>query len=165
LLVGYDRVPDDLRRQFEHFVHTHLERRATTGSVTRERQFSCPTDGTLFPVDVVKQIMRRGRLSVLCPVCEQRVPLWDDYELNSGADQLAATMDASADAGREIAANSAVLRGKEEVAEYDPVLLRDANTADLQVFLQGLTWVNLAVAEPDPIDQLVWGITGRQSDR
>jgi hypothetical protein len=43
-----------------------------------------------------------------------------------------------------------------------PVLLPDANTDDLPVFLQGLTWVNLAMPEPDPIDQLVWGITGQQ---
>jgi nucleotide-binding universal stress UspA family protein len=46
-----------------------------------------------------------------------------------------------------------------------PVLLPDANTADLPVFLQGLTWVNLAVLKPDPIDQLVWGITGQQLNR
>ncbi len=26
LLIGYDRVPDDTRKQFERFVHTHLER-------------------------------------------------------------------------------------------------------------------------------------------
>jgi TIR domain len=42
-----------------------------------------------------------------------------------------------------------------------PMLLPDADTADLPVFLQGLTWVNLAVPQPDPIDQLVWGITGQ----
>jgi hypothetical protein len=43
-----------------------------------------------------------------------------------------------------------------------PVLLPDAHTADLPIFLHGLTWVNLAVDQPDPIGQLVWGITGRQ---
>jgi len=43
-----------------------------------------------------------------------------------------------------------------------PVLLPDANTADLPVFLQGLTWINLASPEPNPIDQLVWGVTGQQ---
>jgi nucleotide-binding universal stress UspA family protein len=182
--------------------------------------------------------------------------LWDDYEA-SGTDQSTAQMDASADAGREIEAatavlrgKTAVLRGKEDVAEYDvflsynwrdkdtvrsiagqlrnrglrpwmderqlrpgflwqpeleeiiarvpaaavvigaqrgpwqtreihafiqqsvsrgcaivPVLLPDANTADLPVFLQGLTWVDLAVPEPDPIDQLVWGVTGQQLNR
>ncbi len=189
----------------------------------------------------------------MCPVCEQRVSLWDDYEAN-GADQSTAQMNASADAGRELEAatavlrgKTAVLRGKEDVAEKDvflsnswrdndpvrsiadplrnrglracmderqlrpglpwqpeleeiiarvpaaalvigpqrgpwqtkeiyafiqqsvsrgcvivPVLLPDANTADLPVFLQGLTWVNLAVPEPVPIDQLVWGVTGQR---
>jgi nucleotide-binding universal stress UspA family protein len=251
LLIGYDRVPDDTRKQFERFVHTHLERWATPGTITRERQYSCPDCGLAFTSEMVRQVNRRGRLSILCPVCEVRVPLWDDYEAD-GTDQSTAQMDASADAGREIEAattvlrgKTAVLRGKEDVAEYDvfisyhwpdkdtvrslarelrnrglrpwmderqlrpgvlwqpeleeiiarvpavavvigaqrgpwqtreiyafiqqsvdrgcvivPVLLPDASTADLPIFLQGLTWVNLAVPDPDPIDQLVWGVTG-----
>jgi GTPase SAR1 family protein len=246
LLIGYDRVPDDARKQFERFVHAHLERWATPGRVTRERQYSCPDCGVAFTSDMVHRVIRRGRLSILCPVCEKRVPLWDDYDAN-GADKSTAEMDASADVGRDIAAASAVLRGKEEVAEYDvflsyhwpdkdavrliaqqlknrglrpwmderqlrpgsawlpdleeiiqrvpaaaliigaergpwqnreiyafiqqsvsrgcsivPVLLPDADTADLPVFLQGVTWVPMAVPEPDPIDQLVYGITGSQ---
>ncbi len=252
LLIGYDRVPDDARMQFESFVHTHLERWATSGTITRERQYSCPDCGLAFTSEMVRAVYRRGRLSILCPVCEKRVPLRDDYE-PGGTDQSTALMDASADAGREIEAatavlrgRTAVLRGKEDVAEYDvflsynwrdkdtvrsiawqlknrglrpwmderqlrpgmpwqpelediiarvpaaaviigaqrgpwqareiyafiqqsvsrgcvivPVLLPDANTADLPIFLQGLTWVNLAVPEPDPIDQLVWGVTGQ----
>jgi GTPase SAR1 family protein/nucleotide-binding universal stress UspA family protein len=250
LQVGYNRIPDDLRKQFERFVHAHLERWATRGSVTRERRYSCPDDGTAFTPEQVLRVIRRGRLGILCPVCESRVPLLDDYEAN-GTDpstaQSTAEMDASADAGRDSAAATAVVRGKEEVAEYDvflsynwrdkdavraiaqelrdrglrpwlderqlrpgfpwqqeleeviahipaaaviigaqrgpwqdremyaflqqsvsrgcaivPVLLPDANTADLPVFLQGLTWVDLAVPKPDPMDQLVWGITGTQ---
>jgi GTPase SAR1 family protein/nucleotide-binding universal stress UspA family protein len=253
LLVGYDLVPDDTRKQFERFVHTHLERWATPGTIIRERQYSCPDCDLAFTSEMVRQVNRRGRLSILCPVCEERVPLWDDYEAD-GTDQSTAQMDASADAGREIEAatavlrgKTAVLRGKEDVAEYDvffsyhwpdkdtvrslarqlrdrglrpwmderqlrpgvlwqpeleeiiarvpaaavvigaqrgpwqmreiyafiqqsvnrgcaivPVLLPDANTVDLPIFLQGLTWVNLAVPEPDPIGQLVWGITGQQ---
>jgi len=46
-----------------------------------------------------------------------------------------------------------------------PVLLPDANTADLPAYLQGLNWGDFAVTEPDPIDQLVWGITGRPLHR
>jgi GTPase SAR1 family protein len=251
LSIGYDRVPDDTRKQFERFVHTHLERWATPGTITRERQYSCPDCRLAFTSEMVRQVNRRGRLSILCPVCEERVSLWDDYEAG-GTHQSTAQMDASADAGREIEAATAVLRGKTamlrgkaDVAEYDvflsyngrdkdivrsiavqlrdrglrpwmderqlrpgtvwppdleeviarvpavaviigaqrgpwqereiyafiqqavsrrcavvPVLLPDGYTADLPVFLQGLTWVNLAVQEPDPIDQLVWGITG-----
>ena len=253
LLIGYDRVPDDTRKQFERFVHTHLERWAEPGSITRERQYSCPDCGLAFTAGMVHEVRRRGRLSILCPVCEQRVSLSDDYEAN-GTDQSTAQMNASADAGREIEAatavlrgKTAVLRGKEDVAEHDvflsyswrdkdavrsiaerlrsrglrpwmderqlrpglqwqpeleeiiarvpaaalvigaqpgpwqtreiyafiqqsvsrgcsivPVLLPDADTADLPVFLQGVTWVPMAVPEPDPIDQLVYGITGSQ---
>jgi GTPase SAR1 family protein/transcriptional regulator with XRE-family HTH domain/nucleotide-binding universal stress UspA family protein len=256
LSIGYDRVTRDIRKQFERFVHTHLERWATPGTIIRERQYSCPDCGLVFSQEMVREVLRRGRLSILCPVCEKRVLLLDDYEEN-GADQSIAQMDASADAGREIEAatavlrgKTAVLRGKEDVAEYDvflsynwqdkeavraiarqlrerglrpwmderqlrpgalwqpelekiiarvpaaavvigaqhgpwqnremyafiqqsvnrgcaivPVLLPDADTADLPVFLQGLTWVNLGVPESDPIDQLVWGITGQQPSR
>ena len=250
LWIGYDRVPDRLRRQFERFVHVHLDRWATPGTVTRERQYSCPHDGTAFTAEQVQQVIRLGRLSILCPVCENRIPLRDDYELASGADQSTAAMDASADAVPGNQAASAVLRGKEEVAEFDvflchnwedkpavrrlaqqlrerglrpwlderelrpgfpwqpaleaviagipavaviigarmgpwqeqeftaflrqsvrrrravvPVLLPSASTTNLPVFLDGLTWVDLAATQPDPIDQLVWGITGRQPDR
>jgi GTPase SAR1 family protein len=246
LWIGYDGVPDLLRTQFERFVHVHLDRRAMPGSVTRERQYSCPHDGTAFTPEQVEQVARRGRRSILCPVCESRVSLRDDYELVNGTDQYTAAMDASADAGREIAAASAVLQGKEEVAEFDvflchnwedkpavrrlaqqlrerglrpwlderelrpglpwqpvledviagipaaavivgsrvgpwqdqelaaflrqfmrrhcpvvPVLLPGAHRLDLPVFLDGLTWVDLTVTEPDPLDQLEWGITGR----
>jgi WD40 repeat protein len=250
LWIGYDRVPDLLRKQFERFVHAHLDRRAMPGSVTRERQYSCPRDGTAFTSQQIQQVIRRGRPNILCPVCESRVPLRDDYELANGTDQSTAAMDASADAGRELAAASAVLRGKEEVAEFDvflchnwedkpavrrlaqqlrerglrpwlderelrpglpwqpaledviagipaaavivgseigpwqdqelaaflrqfvrrrcavvPVLLPGADPQDLPVFLDGLTWVDFSATEPDPIDQLVWGITGKQPNR
>jgi GTPase SAR1 family protein/nucleotide-binding universal stress UspA family protein len=253
LLIGYHRVPDGAQKQFERFVHAHLERWATPGTIARERQYSCPDCSVAFTSEMVRAVIRRHRPYIFCPVCEERVPLWDDYEAD-GTDQSTAQMDASADAGREIEAatavlrgKTAVLRGKDDVAEYDvflsyhwpdrdavrsialqlrnrglrpwmderqlrpgipwqpeleeiiarvpaaavvigaqrgpwqtmeihalnqqsvsrgcvivPVLLPDANTADLSIFLQGLTWVNLAVPKPDPIDQLVWGVTGQQ---
>jgi nucleotide-binding universal stress UspA family protein len=249
LWIGYHQVLDDLRKQFERFVHAHLDRRAMPGSVTRQRRCSCPLDGTAFTPEQVQQVIQRGRPSILCPVCENRVSLRDDYEPVDGTDQSTAAMEASADAGREVAAASAVLRGKKEVAEFDvylsytredketvrslaqqlrerglrpwmderelhpgtpwqpllenviagipaaavivgsrmgpwqdqelaaflrqfitrrcavvPVLLPGADHLDLPVFLGGLTWVDLAATEPDPIDQLVWGITGRQPD-
>jgi len=44
-----------------------------------------------------------------------------------------------------------------------PVLLPGAYRLDLPVFLDGLTWVDLT--EPDPLDRLEWGITGRHPNR
>ncbi len=249
LWIGYDQVPDALRKQFERFVHVHLDRRATPGSVTRERQYSCPHDGTAFTAEQVQRVLRLGRLDIRCPVCENTVSLRDDYELANGSDQHTAAMDASADAGRDSAAAAAVLRGKEEAAEFDvflchnwkdkpavrelaqrlrarglrpwlderelrpgerwqpaleemiakipaaaviigsemgpwqaqeldaflrqrsrrrcavvPVLLPGPHPENLPVFLDALTWVDLAATEPDPIDRLVWGITGEQQE-
>jgi len=111
-----------LRVQFESFVHTHLNRRAAEGTVTRERQFCCPDDGTGFTSEQVEQVRKRHRDTILCPVCETRVSLRDEYETATGTDQVTAAMDASADRGREFAAASTVMRGKEAVAEFDVFL-------------------------------------------
>jgi GTPase SAR1 family protein/nucleotide-binding universal stress UspA family protein len=250
LWIGYDRVPDLLRTQFERFVHVHLNRRATPGTVTRERQYSCPEDGTALTPEQVEQVRNRGREMILCPVCEKRVSLRDDYEPMTGTDNSTAAMDASADAVREKEAASTVLRGKEEVAEFDvflchnsedkpavrelaqqlrdrglrpwlderelrpglpwqraledqiqripaaavivgsrvgpwqdqelaaflrqfvrrhcpviPVLLPGVERPDLPVFLDGMTWVDLTAIDPDPLDLLEWGVTGRHPDR
>ncbi len=80
LFIGYDGVPDLIRIQFERFVHAHLDRRATPGTVTRQRQYSCPEDGTDFTQDQVDRARGRGRDRLVCPVCENRVSLRDDYQ-------------------------------------------------------------------------------------
>jgi nucleotide-binding universal stress UspA family protein len=247
LWIGYDGVPPVLRTQFERFIHAHLQRRAIPGTVIRECQYSCPDDKTAFTSEQVEQVRNRGRVSILCPVCEKRVSLRDDYEPMTGADHSTAAMDQSADVGRKKAAASAVLRGKEEVAEFDvflchnsqdkpavrdlaqqlrerglrpwlderelrpglpwqrvleeqiqsipaaavivgsdvgpwqdqelaafmrqfvrhrcpviPVLLPGAERPELPTFLDGMTWVDLGASDPDPLDQLEWGITGRR---
>jgi GTPase SAR1 family protein len=246
LWIGYDEVPRPLRMQFERFVHAHLDRWATPGTVRRERQYSCPDDGTAFTPEQVEQVRLRRRYGILCPVCEKRVPLRDDYDSIAGTDNLTAAMEESADRGRESEAASTVLRGKEEVAEFDvflchnvadkpavrdiaqrlrarglrpwldehqlrpglpwqrvvdeqlqsipaaivvvgsavgpwqdhelnallrqfvrrkcpviPVLLPGVERPELPALLDGMTWVDLAVAEPDPLDQMEWGITGK----
>ena len=247
LWIGYDGVPDYLRLQFERFVHAHLDRRATVGTVTRERQYSCPDDNTAFTPEQVKRARDRGRDAIVCPVCENRVLLRDDYQPTPDADQNIAAMDASADVGRNEDAASTVLQGKETVAEFDvflchnwrdkaavrrlaqdlrergirpwldenelrpglpwqrvleeqiqnipaaivvvgsqvgpwqdteldaflrqfvrrrcpviPVLLPDADPPTLPSFIDGMTWVDLGKEIPNPLDQLVWGITGRR---
>jgi GTPase SAR1 family protein len=247
LWIGYDAVPDFLRLRFERFVHTHLDRRATPGTVTRQRQYSCPDDNTAFTAEQVERVRERGRGSILCPVCENRILLRDNYQPTTDADESTAAMDASADVGRNEAAASTVLQGKETVAEFDvflchnwedkpavrelaerlrklglrpwldenelrpglpwqrtveeqiqsipaaivvvgsqvgpwqdqemeaflrqfvkrrcpviPVLLPHTDPPDLPPIMDGMTWVNLGTAVPDPLDELVWGITGRR---
>lgn len=44
-----------------------------------------------------------------------------------------------------------------------PVLLSNAPTKpQLPLFLQGLTWVDFRQQHPDPMEQLIWGITGHR---
>ena len=44
-----------------------------------------------------------------------------------------------------------------------PVLLSDAlKKPELPVFLKGMTWVDFKKDEPDPMEQLIWGITGER---
>jgi GTPase SAR1 family protein len=250
LWVGYDGVPRDLRLQFERFVHSHLDRWATPSTVSRDRQYSCPRDASAFTPEQVQQVRKLGRGSILCPVCEQRVSLSDDYRPTADTEKQTAVMEAYADRRRESEAASTVLRGKEQVAEFDvflchnvadkpavrelaqrlrerglrpwldelelrpglpwqraleeqiqsipsaavivgsevgpwqdqeltaflrqfirrscpviPVLLPRTEPPDLPVFLDGLTWVDLGMTEPNPLDQLEWGITGRHPSR
>jgi nucleotide-binding universal stress UspA family protein len=47
-----------------------------------------------------------------------------------------------------------------------PLLLDDApDQPDLPVFFEDMTWVDFRELEPDPMEQLIWGITGERSAR
>ena len=47
-----------------------------------------------------------------------------------------------------------------------PVLLPEATeTPNLPLFLQGMRWVDFRQEEPNPLKQLVWGITGKKPDQ
>jgi small GTP-binding protein len=47
-----------------------------------------------------------------------------------------------------------------------PVILPDTEREpELPPFLEGMTWVDFRQLDPDPIDQLVWGITGERRKR
>jgi GTPase SAR1 family protein len=124
LQVAYSEdVADVVRFQFERFIITHLERRATPGTVGRVRLYQCPECGSPFSARQVEAAVSRGRASVLCPVDEARIPLEDPYQaLSQAQDAVAREMDASADAARGIAAASSVILGKEETTDFDVFL-------------------------------------------
>ena len=47
-----------------------------------------------------------------------------------------------------------------------PVLLPDApQQPELPLFLRQMTWVDFRVADPDPLERLVWGITGQRPEQ
>jgi hypothetical protein len=44
-----------------------------------------------------------------------------------------------------------------------PVILPDCKEVpELPAFLEGMTWVDFRKDDPDPMEQLVWGITGER---
>ncbi len=43
-----------------------------------------------------------------------------------------------------------------------PVLLKSAPTVPLPPFLAAITWVDYHRTMPDPLGQLIWGITGKR---
>jgi len=44
-----------------------------------------------------------------------------------------------------------------------PILLADTpEKPQLPLFLRGLTWVDFRTSDPDPMNQLIWGITGKR---
>jgi GTPase SAR1 family protein len=252
LQIGYSGdVADVVRFQFERFVLTHLERRATLGTVRRVRLYQCPDCGSPFDARQVEAAISRGRTRLVCPVDETPVALEDSYDtLSRAQDAVAKEMDASADAARGIAAASSVILGKEEMTDFDvfmchnavdkptvrlvarqlrdhgilpwldeaeltpgrdwqeelerqignirtaavfvgpsgigpwqnrelraflnefaergcpviPVLLPEAATPELPIFLRGMTWVDLRDQDGYGIKRLIWGITGRKPD-
>lgn len=47
-----------------------------------------------------------------------------------------------------------------------PVLLSTASEKPrLPVFLRGMTWVDFREDEPDPMEQLIWGVTGKNPNK
>jgi hypothetical protein len=52
---------------------------------------------------------------------------------------------------------------RDEPCPVVPVILPDSeNTPELPIFLRGMTWVDFRKIVPDPMKQLIWGITGRR---
>jgi len=127
LQVGYSEdVAGVVRFQFERFVLAHLERRATSGTVSRVRLYRCPDCGTPFSSAQIEAALGRGRSSLLCPVDETRVPL-DDSPSAPSLDVVTSQMDASADAARSLAAASSIILGKEETTDFDVFLCHNGD--------------------------------------
>jgi hypothetical protein len=50
-------------------------------------------------------------------------------------------------------------------APVTPLLLPDApSVPDLPIFLAEMTWVDFRCSDPDPLMQLIWGVTGTRPD-
>ena len=67
---------------------------------------------------------------------------------------------------KEIRAFLQVFVSREQECPIIPILLPDAPIKpELPIFLQDYTWIDFRRSQPDPMAQLIWGITGKPPER
>ncbi|MET0414415.1 MAG: toll/interleukin-1 receptor domain-containing protein, partial [Actinoplanes sp.] len=119
LTVFFENASEETEFLFERYVQAHLTARALPGSVRRERVFTCPGCAYRLPGDLVRRRQARGHRDMPCPDCEEvRISLLDREDRLGSAAQVR-DMNASADAGRNRAAATATIRGKEATKDFD----------------------------------------------
>jgi WD40 repeat protein len=125
LVLFFDEdASEETRFLFEDYVQAHLVKRALASSVQRERVFGCYQCGYRFPLDLVRRRRSRGHTDMLCPICEEaRISLLDREDRLSQVSMYSVReMNESADAVRDRAAATAIIRGKEALGDYDVFL-------------------------------------------
>jgi small GTP-binding protein len=125
LTVFFDEAAsEETRFLFEEYVHAHVNRHAAPDTVGRERVFRCQNCGYRLPADLVRRRKDRGQQDVNCPDCEAvRVSVLDrEDRLGAASQRSVHQMNASADAGRDAAAASVTIHGKEASGDYDVFL-------------------------------------------
>ena len=147
-------------------VQLELERKRLTGAFD---VFLCHNVGDKPAVmDIGRRLMERGVL-----------PWLDQWELRPGMpwQRLLEEQMASIAAAAVFVGNDGI--GPWQRQELDgflrefntrgcpviPVMLPGAGAAPkLPLFLQAMTWVDFRVADPDPLRQLIWGVTGKRPE-
>lgn len=117
----------EMRYQFEEFVHTHLLRRVLPNSILRHRIFACEDCRT--PVTDMQAIRRRERGFdwIACNVCGTRVSLLDREELPRITQaSIVPDLELAADVHRERDVASYRLRGKLATRDYDVFLCHNS---------------------------------------
>ena len=251
LTLFYNSISsEETRLQFEEYVHTHLQRRALSETIHRQRIFECPECSETITERQAKRRRERGFKTINCPVCDNLISLLDREErLKSVLPSTISEMDCFADTKRELETAASILEGKIKTGDFDvflchnsedktevkeigkklkehgilpwldewelqpglpwqdelekvleqiksaavfigkdgigpwqqqelsaflrefvdrkcpviPVLLPNApKKPNLPIFLKGMTWSDFRKDKPNPLEQLIWGITGER---
>jgi hypothetical protein len=151
-----DDAADEARRTIEH--------KRATGAFD---VFLCHKDDDKSAViDIGRRLMARGVL-----------PWLDQWELRPGVpwqrvleEQIASIKSAAVFVGREGIGpwqrqelDGFLREFTKRQCPVIPVMLPGAGGApELPLFLRGMMWVDFRVADPDPMERLLWGITGQR---
>jgi hypothetical protein len=121
---------EEVRFQFEEYVHEHLRRRALPDTIKRRRVFACPNPecAIVFSEAQISQWSKRGLKQDECPFCRAAtISLLDREErLTTARTSKVAEMDRNADARRDIEAARSVLQGKIETKDFDVFLCHNS---------------------------------------
>jgi GTPase SAR1 family protein len=111
------KVDTHAQYRFEHFVLSHLNRRALTGSVKVTRHFICPQCGTEVPAMWADGLRKEGKQVMPCPI--DRVPIPLIAPLHQISTQELNRMEVKADGKREDDVSTIVDMGNHVVGHYD----------------------------------------------
>ncbi len=119
---------EETRFQFEEFIQTHLQRRALSQSIYRQRIFECPDCGEAITEKQAKRRRERGHKTINCPVCKTSISLLDREErLPAATLSVVLEMDRAADAKRESETAASVVQGKIETGDFDVFLCHNSD--------------------------------------
>ncbi|KPV48647.1 hypothetical protein SE17_36935, partial [Kouleothrix aurantiaca] len=158
LTVFFDPgTPNDTNMVLLRYVNQQLERLALQGSVRRERIYQCRC-GYTIPSEAVELRKERRRRTVICPVCEETMPLDDLAEQSAKPDGRIATIEADADAEQQRQKRVLVMAEREQNQEIDVFLCHNAedrvlvNQLVTRLREQGiLPWIDVAGRFAQPI--------------
>ncbi len=142
-----DDTSEQTRFQFEDTLQFTYNEKRYPQSIQRRRLYSCPQCMQEMPNQIVQivwlecieqQISTVKTAAIF--VGKQHIHPWQKQEIHALLRQFA-----------------------ERDCRIIPVLLPGAlRSPKLPLFLQGIQWVDFRQTAPDPLERLIWGITGRK---
>jgi hypothetical protein len=126
----------ETRFRFEGFVRAHLVRNALAGTVNVQRLFVCGECGNAVPQPYVEMLRARGLQRFDCP-CGGKVLLAEPREQIDLAREAVNAMESASDRGRNLGVSDTVVKGKEELGEYDVFLCYNSRDRDAVMEIAG----------------------------
>lgn len=121
-----EAVSMDSKVLFLRFIHEHLQSRALTNSVIRQRIYRCP--GCEEEVENKRAIdlrLKRGQLTIPCQYCDEQIDLVDMLEEKFGDPNLlqqVRLLEEEVEEKKELEINITTAKAKKDIGEFDVFL-------------------------------------------
>ena len=125
-----DKTSVESKVLFLRFIHEHLQRRASSGSVVRERIYRCPACGEEVENRRAVEVRLQGGMDTIpCLYCNHEIALIDLLEEKFGDPELlerVRVLDEEVTQRREEAVAATTARAKEGIGEFDVFLAHNS---------------------------------------